>query len=146
MSELKMYVGTKIIWARPEFGPPEVVGKSQQGDNPGYRVRYEDGYESWSPKKVFDRAYQPITGLNFSSALFLLKRGSWLQREGWNGKGMYLFLVDTWDYENSNPQLDRLPFIAMKTAQGQVVPWLASQTDMLANDWQVVEVFHLSEV
>ncbi len=84
--------------------------------------------------------------LTFSQALEHIKNGIKMQRVGWNGKGMYLFLIGTdtskpriggWTYTNGvNDNLPLLPFIAMKTADDHVVPWLASQTDILANDWQ----------
>lgn len=89
------------------------------------------------------------TNLNFGQALENLKEGKKVSRTGWNGKGMYLFLIGTdttkpgiggWTYTNGvNDNLPLLPFIAMKTADEKVVPWLASQTDVLAEDWGIVE-------
>lgn len=67
---------------------------------------------------------------DFSWALLRLKQGFRLHRSGWNGKGMWLGMQD--------PKRDlymTLPYIYMHTAQGQRVPWLASQTDLLAEDW-----------
>ena len=73
---------------------------------------------------------------DFGWALQELKNGRRVQREGWNGKGMFLFYVPTWTYtDGKQDNYPNLPFIAMKTATNQVVPWLASQTDMLAEDW-----------
>lgn len=83
----------------------------------------------------------------FGEALECLRDGSKIAREGWNGKGMFLFLVDRglWDLNDvvgvSTMDLypsQFAPFIAMKTADDKLVPWLASQTDILANDWVVV--------
>lgn len=74
--------------------------------------------------------------LPFSAALESLKRGAPMMRHGWNGKGMYVFLVSNWS--SNHVQLPHLPFLAMKTADNKVVPWLASQTDMLAEDWERV--------
>ena len=84
--------------------------------------------------------------MNFGEAIERLKGGLKARRKGWNGKGMFLFLVDNdpakgkmWTYTNGTcDNYPLLPFIAMKTADDKVVPWLASQTDMLAEDWQVV--------
>jgi hypothetical protein len=74
--------------------------------------------------------------MNFSEALNLIKKGKHVQRAGWNGKNMYLFYIDYWTYTNGvNDNYPNLPFIAMKTADNKVVPWLASQTDILAEDW-----------
>lgn len=84
--------------------------------------------------------------VDFSEALRLVKHGNYLQREGWNGKGMYIFLIGSkmsegngWTFTNGkNDNCGLLPFIAMKTVTGEVVPWLASQTDILAEDWMTV--------
>jgi hypothetical protein len=65
----------------------------------------------------------------FSKALEEIKQGCYLQRVGWNGKNMYVELHE------QKHELD-LPYIKMKTADGKFVPWLASQTDILAEDWQ----------
>lgn len=71
--------------------------------------------------------------MDFSAALSMMKSGYWVYREGWNGKNMYIYLI-------KSPSVNGvifLPFIAMLTAQGALVPWLASQTDILADDWVV---------
>jgi hypothetical protein len=81
----------------------------------------------------------------FGWAIGRLEHGRRVQRAGWNGKGLFLFLVDTWDVGDELQEmhpiagLKRAPFIAMKTVDDRLVPWLASQTDMLATDWSVVE-------
>lgn len=78
--------------------------------------------------------------MNFSDALAKLKWGSSIARAGWNGKGMFLFLIPEWNYtDGKHDNYRNLPFIAMKTADNKVVPWLASQTDILAGDWMVIE-------
>ena len=74
--------------------------------------------------------------MTFEAALGFLKAGDRICREGWNGKDMFLFLISIWSYtDGKQDNYPNLPFIAMKTADNKVVPWLASQTDMLANDW-----------
>ncbi|TXN38964.1 DUF2829 domain-containing protein [Methylobacterium sp. WL30] len=76
----------------------------------------------------------------FGDAIQALKAGLRVARAGWNGKGMWLSLVTTWS-GNVGPapeQYALLPFICMRTVQADFVPWLASQTDMLADDWMVV--------
>lgn len=87
--------------------------------------------------------------MDFSRALELIKRGRKLARAGWNGKDMFVFLVPGSTFEvNRAPLLGIYPagtevtyhaHIDMKTAQGYVVPWLASQADLLAEDWEAVE-------
>ncbi|RLB63937.1 MAG: DUF2829 domain-containing protein [Deltaproteobacteria bacterium] len=71
---------------------------------------------------------------DFGWALAQLRSGKKVCREGWNGKGMWLEL----QVPDSHSKMS-LPYIFMKTACDNQVPWLASQTDMLAEDWEVVE-------
>lgn len=79
--------------------------------------------------------------MDFGWALNVLGHGDRVCRSGWNGKGMYLFMVTGWEITNpdGSPELEKYPFIAMKTADNKLVPWLASQTDVLANDWDYPE-------
>jgi hypothetical protein len=90
----------------------------------------------------------PSEGLNFSQALISIKVGKKLARSGWNGKGMFVFLVQGSTFKaNRSPLLDFYPnteihyrpHIDMRDAQGSIVPWMASQTDLLSDDWMVVE-------
>ena len=86
---------------------------------------------------------------DFAIALRQLKFGRKVARKGWNGKDMFIFLVPGSTFKvNRPPLLGIYPegteikyhaHVDMKTADGQVVPWLASQTDLLAEDWSVVE-------
>jgi len=68
--------------------------------------------------------------MNFGEALALLKSGAKVQRAGWNGKGMWLALQTPNEFSKMT-----LPYIYMSTATRGLVPWLASQTDLLADDW-----------
>lgn len=80
---------------------------------------------------------------DFGTAVAALKEGLRVAREGWNGKGMWLGLVDTGYYDVGCSVVGEinllLPWIGMKTADNKFVPWLASQTDVLAEDWQIVD-------
>ncbi len=75
-----------------------------------------------------------------------MRNGANVAREGWNGKGMFLYYVPENEYpaqtdvakEFFGESVPYGAYVAMKTAQGNVVPWLASQTDLLAEDWSVV--------
>lgn len=145
----KHYYGTKQITAWPE----------DRDGKPGYGVRYADGYTSWSPKAAFEEAYRESGSMSFGHAIAALKEGKKVARSGWNGKGMFLYHVPANSYpaqtdaakaywKDKQPiQTDSMTaimvpygaYIAMKTAQENVVPWLASQTDVLADDWCVVE-------
>jgi hypothetical protein len=89
-------------------------------------------------------------GGTFGWAIEQMRHGARVQRAGWNGKGMFLFVIENWEakpadmgngymrvVDGAAEQFTRLPFIAMKTADDKIVPWLASQTDMLATDWSL---------
>lgn len=68
--------------------------------------------------------------MDLGGALHSLRAGRRVARQGWNGKGMWLHL----QVPDAHSKMT-LPYIYMSTAQGDLVPWLASQTDLLANDW-----------
>lgn len=71
--------------------------------------------------------------MSFGDAIRFIKSGRKISRSGWNGKNMYLEL----QVPDENSKMT-LPYIYMRTAQGDLVPWLASQTDILAEDWELV--------
>jgi hypothetical protein len=78
--------------------------------------------------------------MDFGLAIRALKAREFVARRGWNGKGMWLKLVPANEYTvatENTPIL--LPWIGMKTADDKFVPWLASQTDVLAEDWIIVD-------
>lgn len=163
---MNKFYGTKAIMARPmtrgQYNDYRhwTLPADECEDDDGYLVEYLDGgkpnvaghagYVSWSPKEQFEAAYQPITAMSFGHAIKALKDGQRVARAGWNGKGMFLFLVAGSRFKvNREPllsilgegtEVDYHAHIDMKTAQGYVVPWLASQADMLADDWLIVEV------
>ena len=136
---MKKYIGTKIIKAKPE----------SQNNRDGYAVEYEDGYKSWSPKEAFENAYRETIGMSFGLAFEAMKRGLRVARAGWNGKGMFLFLVPGSTFKVNRPpllgiyeegtEINYHPHIDMRTATGEIVPWFCSQTDMFADDWVFVE-------
>ena len=72
--------------------------------------------------------------LSFGDAIEMMKKGRAVTRVGWNGRGMWLKL----QVPDAHSKMS-LPYIYMRTADGKLVPWLASQTDMLSNDWCLVE-------
>lgn len=157
---MKQYIGTKIINAIPmnrieyNYFIGWELPKDENGNDEGYLVEYPDGgtpntteyagYVSWSPKKQFEDAYKESGNLSFGDAIEYMKRGHKVSRSGWNGKGMFLTHIDP--YINTQYQVIELeqivgtlaPYIAMKTANNELIPWLASQADMLANDWCIV--------
>lgn len=87
--------------------------------------------------------------MTFSDALDALKQGATIARRGWNGKDMYLYLVHSSEFSVNRAPLNRIlpegtqvnyrAHIDMRTAQGDFVPWVASQSDLLAEDWIIVD-------
>lgn len=81
--------------------------------------------------------------MDFSEALKTLKAGNRVSRAGWNGRGMWVTLVGRYEWgfvvdKVMNPtKAEPLPWIMMRTANNEMVPWLASQTDILAEDWRM---------
>lgn len=86
--------------------------------------------------------------MNFGQAIEAMEEGKLVSRSGWNGNGMFVFLVPGSTFNvNRAPllgifpegtEINYRPHIDMRDAEGKIVPWLASQTDMLAKDWGVV--------
>lgn len=69
--------------------------------------------------------------MNFGEVIEIMKKGGSVQREGWNGKGMYIYLGDFAFYGLE-------PTFVMRTALGKFQPgWVPSQADMLATDWSI---------
>ncbi|WP_196607136.1 DUF2829 domain-containing protein [Pectinatus frisingensis] len=137
---MKTYIGTKLIKAEPAYQEIDLKHIPAKARN-GYRVVYPDGYESWSPKDVFEKAYRPTDCMGFEGAINLLKKGYKVARKGWNGKGMWLCLycpIDNMDFTDGK-SYKQAHYIVMKTADDKIVPWLASQSDMLSEDWHIVE-------
>ena len=141
---------------------------NENGSDEGYLVEYinggdsnhpnHKGYISWSPSNVFP--YKDITkSITFGHAIEMAKLGYKIARKGWNGKNMFVAYMPalylppantkepgprvnerTSKFIGEDKPLDCQPYFAMYNAQEQWIPgWLASQSDMLATDWYVVE-------
>ncbi|HHL7968821.1 TPA: DUF2829 domain-containing protein [Escherichia coli] len=159
---MTQHIGVKLINAFPmtrqaynDFRGWQLPA-GENGEDEGYLVEYLDGgkpntdrfdgYVSWSPKEVFEKAYRPVSGLSFGLAIEALKLGNKVARAGWNGKGMYLALIAgntvrqaiADHYGHAGETFPVMDAIYMKTADDKLVPWLASQTDVLAEDWQII--------
>lgn len=150
---MKQYIGTKMIEAEPatrgECYRGAAMLSAEEASRDGYRVRYGDGYVSWSPKNVFEEAYRPTEGMSFGLAIEAAKRGKRIQRAGWNGKGMFVYHVPDGRYlartdaaksiADADGKVSYGAYLAIKTVSDEVIPWLASQADMLADDWRIVD-------
>ena len=157
---LDKYIGTKKVEAtlmcKGDYNNLRgwVTPANENEGEVGYLVMYPDsvpnhpdfsGYISWSPKNVFEESYSKYDNLDFGKALLLLKEGKRLARAGWNGKGLTLSLKLPEEGVNdmtlpyiymtypSTPASDTAPENHINAR----VPWLASQTDVLAEDWMV---------
>jgi hypothetical protein len=73
-------------------------------------------------------------GMDIGQAVKRLLSGDRVARAGWNGKGMYIELQEPDDASKMT-----LPYVYMYTAQGDLVPWLCSQSDLLATDWETFD-------
>lgn len=99
---------------------------------------------------IFEKTYESVDlddkMFDFGEALRCMKQGEKVARRGWNGKGMYVFIagVSTFGTNAELPEIGEEPEIneavAMRTADKSIcIGWLASQADMLAEDWQIVD-------
>lgn len=156
---MKQYIGSKIVKAWPCYRIPVIGGRYEYckldevvptcitgQPEDGYRVQYEDGYLSWSPKAVFEKAYRETTGLSFGLAIEAAKMGKKIARAGWNGKNQYVELAYCISYKNNAAEIVNVNHcnignkaFAFVGTSGVQMGWLASQADMLADDWQIVE-------
>lgn len=148
---MKKYIGTKMIEAKPmnrgDYNAYRgwTIPENENPADEGYLVMYSDGYESWSPKKQFEEAYRDCMGMTFGIALELLKKGCKVAREGWNGKEQYIQLATSISYKSADGEIVNCEHdaignkaIAFAGTSGIQIGWLASQADMLAEDWYTV--------
>lgn len=112
-----------------------------------YEVRFGNFEDLYFEEHTIELVSR-VKGLTFGQAIEALKEGKKITRSGWNGKGMFLYFVPAASYPPSTQVAtddfngNNVPYrsyIAMKTAQGDVVPWVASQSDILEDDWEVIE-------
>jgi len=155
---MKQYIGTKMLQARPmtrgtynKYRGWQIPADENPADE-GYLVRYKDGYESWSPKEIFEKAYRECAGLTFGIALELLKTGCKVARRGWNGKGMFIVYqkgypqgipcnkqtAEAWGL-NEGDMFICNPYLQIKQMNGTHSMWVPSIGDVLAEDWEIVE-------
>ena len=158
---MQKYIRTHIVEAEPmtrgehlkSKGLKLIPGTGSESDE-GYFIQYPDGYKSWCPKESFEKSGRPIDGMTFGQAIEAMKQGKKVARKGWNGKGMYVWvmpgstvkdcktIVDPHlaEIDKAEGEIRFLGSVRMRTATGDVLTgWLASQTDMLSEDWTIVE-------
>ena len=112
----------------------------------GYKIRHANGHVSWCPSDVFEENYHPMEGMNFGLALEAAKLGKKISRAGWNGKDQYVFLADDVEFHTDadlgelKEDIEVSDILVIRTTRGLQPGWLATQSDMLAEDWMIVEV------
>lgn len=166
---MKTYICTKVIhavpvkmvngWPWPD-GLPLPAAKDVTDPMDGWisrQPKIEEGYlfttdmDDQNPQFVktsdFEAMCRPVDSMAFGDALEAMKHGERVARAGWNGKGMYIFIAFEPDFTTDadisaldNREVAVGDVICMKTAQDTFqLGWLASQADMLAEDWYIVE-------
>ena len=133
----------------PKLGSPCMSVKLNDEVTEGYVFIGDNKYPEFMEKEKFDKRFQSAKAISFSIALDALKRGGRIAREGWNGKGMYVFLADDLEFRteadisecyDKEDGVEVSEVMILRTAQGTFQPgWLATQSDILANDWYVLE-------
>ena len=150
---MNAYTGTKLICARPMTRGAYndyrgwTIPADENPEDEGYLVRYSDNYESWSPKDAFEEAYRPTNAMNFGLAIEAAKKGKKIARLNWNGKGQYVFLAHDVEFHTNadlsafaDTDVEVHDLLVIKTSQDIFQPgWLATQSDILADDWYIVE-------
>lgn len=153
MQEYKQYIRCHIVKATPmtRGNSNALRGKetpaSENPNDMGYLVQYPDGYVSWCPKVAFEKASRLATdGLPFGYAIMqCLYNHNRIKRKGWNGIDQYVeYRCVNIEYGEENKSVTSFAFVFhgknIHTGETNVqVGWLASQADMLSDDWVIVE-------
>lgn len=165
MPEYKQYIRCKIVEATPMRRGEcyELLGRTMMANDEspadeGYHVIESYDNETWCPKAQFEAAFRPVDGMTFGQAIEAMKQGKKVARRGWNGKGMFLWMKQATNIkaewckdemlrgivEDNGGEILGLGTICMYThdATGRkavLTGWLASQSDMLLDDWEIVE-------
>jgi len=165
--EMETYLGVKLIKAMPmnrqtynDYRGWQLPA-DENGSDEGRLVEYIDGgepnhlnhagYISWSPEGVFERAYRETSGMTFGLATEAAKLGNKVARVGWNGVGMFAYIVPAANYHAQNdiardyfgdgrgkPNVPYRAYWALKTAQNDIATWAPSGSDSLAEDWMII--------
>ena len=150
---MEKFIGTKIIEAEPAY---RVDGKTVQPTTwpvpegstaeEGYAVLNPDGSMVWTAKAEFEAACRPADAMTFGQAIEAAKNGKRISRAGWNGKSQYVELATGIGYVGADGKTVNAEHAAIGNkafafvgTSGVQMGWLASQADMLAEDWQIVE-------
>jgi hypothetical protein len=163
--EMDSYTGTKTVLAMPmsraEYNTYRgwELPSDEDGSDAGMLVEDTDGgkanhplhsgYISWSPTGVFERSYKPSGSMTFGMAISAARLGHKVSRAGWNGSGMFAYIVPAAKYKAQTSVIMDMAFEnglipyreywALFTAQKDVATWAPSGSDSLAEDWCIVD-------
>ena len=165
-STLSRYISNKIYYAKPMKRGVYCenrgwdVPENENPDDDGYLILYPDGYVSWNLKFNFEDTSRRTDDMSFGMAIAAMRNdGQKVARRGWNGKDMFLFLTDGTEVHETEVRTDIVKELAIAQPNGhvEILPhidmwttnregrrallcgWLASQTDMLSDDWFIVD-------
>lgn len=147
------YIRSHIVEAKPATlgeWEAETGKKWNEADRPrtdeGYKCDYPDGYSGWCPKAEFEKVSSPVENMTFGQAIDACRyRGAKIQRANWNGEGQYVeYKVVEVCYSEESKLVQShafvFHFVNRKTGEtGVQVGWLASQADMAASDWIILD-------
>lgn len=161
---MKKYIGTKVVNATPAWRvdgkvylKDEAVPRSMNRED-GYKVVYEGGYESWSPKDVFEKAYHKVGVMDFGGAMHCLKAGLAVRRSSWVCEGIFVVKQIPCRIDadiipgmqslpqsakdilmiRKDPHIDYTNQLLLIHQSGRADSWTASSSDIFADDWEVV--------
>ena len=110
-----------------------------------YTINSDDKYPQWMPKEEFEKICISTENMDFGNAITALKLGKRVARRGWNGKNQYVELATCVSYKNAAAEIVNVDHqnignkaLAFVGTSGVQLGWLASQADMLANDWYII--------
>ena len=160
MNDMLKYIRCHIVEAKPmtrgDYNTLRgwAIPDNENPADEGYYIVYPDGYQSWCPKAQFEAAGKPIDSMTFGQAIDACRyAGKKIQRKNWNGVGQYVRYEEVLISEDGKLHTEPqgapgmvvsgcfvFHFVNRKTGEtGIQVGWLASQADMAADDWVIVE-------
>jgi len=162
---MEKYLGVKEVLAKPmtrqEYNDYRgwELPENENGDDLGYLKDDGQGHIQWDPIETFNRDFRFVIGMSFGFAIEAAKLGKKIARKNWNGKNMFVVYMEplklppyntedtfrkvndrTAKFIGEDKPLNCQPYFAMYNAQEEWIPgWSATQSDMLSEDWFIVE-------
>ncbi len=135
-TKMKKYIGVKMIMAEPATKGDCYNGfaklSQEQAQQEGYKVVYTDGYESWSPKDVFEEAYRSVKGCSFGLALEAVKKGKGMRLSAWQPD-----VVIRVQFPDEHSKMTA-PYLYVESRFGRV-PWKETMIELFSDAWEIVD-------